>query len=260
MHLLLEQYCAVAQRSNQKEQLTFKPGNALYLAVSSTDTFIDCLKEAHTLLPSQIAVSPQPINAFSSCVWGVALEGGAAAELAALLKGVAFAEQSSCPGCADIIRTLSHSMADTPVEESILCYTAVCRIAESLPGRPAAPPLVQDALQLIRTHYSDVYGVEELAEQMAVSKSHLIRVFTAFVGQSPGRYLNEVRLHAAKSLLQNHSYSLETVANLCGFSGANYFCRIFKKHTGQTPAAWRKLYSPPEDKLPFSEAEAMMYL
>ena len=31
----------------------------------------------------------------------------------------------------------------------------------------------------------------------------------------------------------------EVVASLCGFSGANYLCRVFKKETGQTPAQWR---------------------
>ena len=33
---------------------------------------------------------------------------------------------------------------------------------------------------------------------------------------------------------------LELVASLCGFSGANYFCRVFRRSTGLTPAAWRK--------------------
>ena len=31
------------------------------------------------------------------------------------------------------------------------------------------------------------------------------------------------------------------VASLCGFSGANYLCRVFKKEPGQSPAQWRAL-------------------
>ncbi len=34
---------------------------------------------------------------------------------------------------------------------------------------------------------------------------------------------------------------LDVVASLCGFSGANYLCRVFKKETGQSPAQWRAL-------------------
>ena len=42
-------------------------------------------------------------------------------------------------------------------------------------------------------------------------------------------------------LLQHREYTLEVVASLCGFSGANYLCRVFKKETGQSPAQWRAL-------------------
>ena len=35
-------------------------------------------------------------------------------------------------------------------------------------------------------------------------------------------------------------HSLEMIAGLCGFSGANYLCRVFKRETGLSPAAWRE--------------------
>ena len=72
-----------------------------------------------------------------------------------------------------------------------------------------------------------------------MSKSHLTRVFTAAVGVPPGRYRTSVRIEAAMKLLLHREYSLDVVASLCGFSGANYLCRVFKKETGQTPAQWR---------------------
>ena len=31
------------------------------------------------------------------------------------------------------------------------------------------------------------------------------------------------------------------IASLCGFSGANYLCRVFKKETGHSPAQWRAM-------------------
>jgi AraC-like DNA-binding protein len=83
--------------------------------------------------------------------------------------------------------------------------------------------------------------VEELSERLGVSKSHLVRTFTAAVGVPPGKYLVRVRIEAAMRLLLHREYSLEVIASLCGFSGANYLCRVFKKETGQTPAQWRAL-------------------
>ena len=45
-------------------------------------------------------------------------------------------------------------------------------------------------------------------------------------------------------LLQEREYSLDMIAGLCGFSSANYLCRVFKRETGQTPAAWRDSNAP----------------
>ena len=83
-------------------------------------------------------------------------------------------------------------------------------------------------------------AVTRSAERLGVSKSHLVRTFTAAVGVPPGRYLTTVRIEAAMRLLLHREYTLDVVASLCGFSGANYLCRVFKRETGLSPAAWRE--------------------
>ena len=100
---------------------------------------------------------------------------------------------------------------------------------------------MQAAIADIRANYAGLYGVEELSERLGVSKSHLVRTFTAALGIPPGRYLTRVRVEAAQRLLLHREYTLDVVASLCGFSGANYLCRVFKKETGQSPAQWRTL-------------------
>ena len=100
---------------------------------------------------------------------------------------------------------------------------------------------MQAAIADIRANYAGLYGVEELSERLGVSKSHLVRTFTAALGIPPGRYLTRVRVEAAQRLLLHREYTLDVVASLCGFSGANYLCRVFKKETGQSPAQWRAL-------------------
>ena len=95
----------------------------------------------------------------------------------------------------------------------------------------------------IEQNFAGLYGVEELSEQLGVSKSHLVRAFRAATGTTPGQYLTAVRIEAAKALLSLRDDSLELVASMCGFSGANYFCKAFKKHTGMTPAAWRAAHA-----------------
>jgi len=105
------------------------------------------------------------------------------------------------------------------------------------------PELSRQAVALIREHFMELYGVDELASQLGVSKSHLVRSFSAAVGLTPGRYLTKVRVEAVKTLLLRRDYTLETIAGLCGFSGANYLCKVFKRECGLTPARFRARYA-----------------
>ena len=124
---------------------------------------------------------------------------------------------------------------------SQLAFALLCELADADSAAPALPPLVQAAIEDIRANYAGLYGVEELSERLGVSKSHLVRTFTASVGVPPGKYLTTVRIEAAQRLLLHREYTLDVVASLCGFSGANYLCRVFKKKPGQSPAQWRAL-------------------
>lgn len=78
-----------------------------------------------------------------------------------------------------------------------------------------------------------------------MSKSHLIRTFTAEVGESPGKFLQRERIDAAKLLLLNREYPVETVANMTGYAGANYFCKVFRRLTGESPGEYRARASAP---------------
>ena len=85
--------------------------------------------------------------------------------------------------------------------------------------------------------------MEELSEQLGVSKSHLVRAFRAATGTTPGQYLTAVRIEAAKG-------AAEPAGRLAGAGGLDVrlfgrelFLQGFKKHTGMTPAAWRAAHA-----------------
>lgn len=106
------------------------------------------------------------------------------------------------------------------------------------------PLLVQDALSLIEENFAFLYGIDDLAEQLEVTKSHLIRTFTSHLGYSPGKYLTFIRIENAKYLLSSKNYvNLEMVAVACGFSCANYFSKVFKKYVKQTPLEYSRSIS-----------------
>ena len=173
----------------------------------------------------------------------IQLTGQAAVQFLAGLTELPFlARGETCPAAAELLGRLA-AEADTPRSRaaSQLAFALLCELAGADSAAPPLPPLVEAAIEDIRQNYAGLYGVEELSERLGVSKSHLVRTFTAAVGVPPGRYLTTVRVEAAMRLLLHREYTLDVIASLCGFSGANYLCRVFKKETGQSPAQWRAM-------------------
>jgi len=172
----------------------------------------------------------------------VQLTGQAASQFLTGLRELPFlAKGGSCPAAAELMGRLAEEKSSHSRACSQLAYALLCELSDADSAAPALPPLVQAAIEDIRANYAGLYGVEELSERLGVSKSHLVRTFTAAIGVPPGRYLTTVRIEAAQRLLLHREYTLDVVASLCGFSGANYLCRVFKKETGQSPAQWRAM-------------------
>ncbi len=149
----------------------------------------------------------------------------------------------SCPLTAQLLAALAQAIQSdagiTRVCESAFRLLLSVARADETPETSALPPLVTQAVLVMRQNFASLYGIDDLSERLGVSKSHLVRTFHEAMGVPPGQYLNQIRLEAAKALLAHRTDSLEMVSHLCGFSGANYFCKVFKKHTGMTPAAFR---------------------
>ena len=100
--------------------------------------------------------------------------------------------------------------------------------------------LTEKAVSAIEEGFATLAGVDELAAKLGVTKHHLIRVFGAETGLTPGGYITNTRIHYAKILLRHRSYSVETIAQMVGYSGANYFCKVFRRAEGKTPLAYRR--------------------
>ena len=172
----------------------------------------------------------------------VQLTGQASAQFLNGLRELPYlAKGETCPAAAELMGRLAEEKPTHSRARSQLVFALLCELSDADSAAPALPPLVAAAIEDIRRNYAGLYGVEELSERLGVSKSHLVRAFTAALGVSPGRYLTSVRIEAAMRLLLHREYTLDVIASLCGFSGANYLCRVFKKTTGQSPTQWRAM-------------------
>jgi AraC family transcriptional regulator of arabinose operon len=85
--------------------------------------------------------------------------------------------------------------------------------------------------------------LHELADFMHISPQYLCRVFKQSLDLSPITYLTQCRIRRAKELLASHnSQSIAEVAQQCGFASSNYFCTVFRRHTGVSPGEYRAMF------------------
>jgi transcriptional regulator GlxA family with amidase domain len=84
--------------------------------------------------------------------------------------------------------------------------------------------------------------VENLALHAAMSRRNFTRVFTAELGKSPAHYVEQLRIEAARQLLEDSWENLEEIARACGFSSAELMRRAFLRSTGITPSEYRERF------------------
>jgi AraC-like DNA-binding protein len=82
--------------------------------------------------------------------------------------------------------------------------------------------------------------MDDLAREVAVSRSVLAQRFTELVGETPMRYLANWRMQLAKQVMREGTRNIQEVATRVGYESEAAFNRAFKRSTGSPPAAWRK--------------------
>ena len=95
-------------------------------------------------------------------------------------------------------------------------------------------------LSYIKTNYTSNISIKYLAKRQNCSVSYLSHFFKKQCGMSLPEYINFLRINDAKTYLEMTNMSIQEVANLCGYSSANYFSTAFKKIVGVSPKVYRE--------------------
>ena len=100
----------------------------------------------------------------------------------------------------------------------------------------------------VETDPAEDHRLPALADAAAMSVRNFTRVFTAEVGESPGRFVERTRLDAARRELETSTATLDVVASRCGLGSAETLRRIFHRHLGVSPDAYRRRFRTGPDE------------
>lgn len=81
---------------------------------------------------------------------------------------------------------------------------------------------------------------EDIARQIKISKSTLYNKIKALTGLGVSRYINNIRIEKAKTLLDEHTLNVSEVAYQVGFEDSKYFATVFRAITGFTPTQYQQ--------------------
>lgn len=164
---------------------------------------------------------------------------------------VALPSKSALEQALEVLRTeLKDQGLDLLLQFRIkaILYEALLLCLQSLPEEQiqrclslseAVEPIVP-ALQHIEANLGRSLLNSELASRCHMNTDYFIRCFRLGMGRTPGQYIQEQRVKGAEQQLLMTHLSIEQIAANNGFGSRFYFTRIFTRHTGVSPAAYRK--------------------
>ncbi len=156
---------------------------------------------------------------------------------------------------ADLLRLgVDESRAQTPGSQSLLAKLSELAFTEALRRyvQSNAPdlkgwlaglqdPFVGRALALLHGQPMRDWSVDELAREVALSRSSLAERFNRMIGEPPMQYLKRWRLTLAAQALRSGNDAIAKVAERSGYESEASFTRAFKREFGVPPTVWRRV-------------------
>lgn len=125
---------------------------------------------------------------------------------------------------------------------------------EGVESRPRSPVLgtlssssagqAGRAARLLRARMAEAWSVEQLAREVALSRTHLTRLFSGQFGIAPIRFLTEVRLTEFTRLIEETDLTVDAAARSVGWSDSRVAAIWFRRRFGVSPSQFRRSPHP----------------
>ncbi len=105
--------------------------------------------------------------------------------------------------------------------------------------KPSNASKIEQAVQLIDKHACEGITVQEVANDLGLSRIAFTREFSQTFGRSPGEAIQGKRLDRAREWLHSSDLPISRIAQMCGFEHDSSFYRFFERKLGLTPGEYR---------------------
>lgn len=134
----------------------------------------------------------------------------------------------------------AHATLNAMLAELLASRARPSPVMSLVPRRAKLSEKVRLAVLRFERMYHTGLNLKETAAILGKDVSHFSRRFHTEVGMPPIQYLNRYRIEQAKRLLTTSQKPIHQIAPLVGISDPDYFARLFRRITGNTPRAWRR--------------------
>lgn len=141
---------------------------------------------------------------------------------------------------AKYLQEMKHTQNPT---EHLLLQVFNTYLATKEQKKAKSPAWANELKEIIQDHIDTnlTLSLKNVSENLNVNPAYLSREFSKYFDNLTfGDYIRKLRIEKAIQILETSTYSLSEIAYLTGFSDQSHFTRIFKKHTGKSPSAYRK--------------------
>jgi AraC-like DNA-binding protein len=143
----------------------------------------------------------------------------------------------------EALNSLARETIKKPTDElllqALLQYSKVMLEAPIEESHNRVQDLYQGICIYIQENFHRSITRDNIAERFSISPNHLSRLFRQQGHMTLADYITWVRIDRAKFMLKKYNFKLNEVSVRCGFKDVNYFCRVFKNRTGNTPTIYR---------------------
>ena len=153
------------------------------------------------------------------------------------------------PNAAAILRVVRREIANSGHERPLFFDGLILQLLSALTDRTALSPFasitasdvrIARVVDYVEDNIVEPFDLDTLASVAGLSRTHLMRVFRATVGQSVWTFVQHRRVERAREMICGSRLPLAEIALACGFGNQTHMTKAFRGVLGTTPGAVRR--------------------